>query len=62
MRKEVYNKMMKFSKRDSRKMFKEVARIHGISVAEVREQMQIAIDEAMNNPDPDVKPHILHIT
>ncbi len=53
MRKEVYNKMMKFSKRDSRKMFKEVARIHGISVSEVREQMQVAIDEAMNNPDPE---------
>ena len=45
--------MMKFSKRDSRKMFKEVARIHGISVSEVKEQMQIAIDEAMNNPDPE---------
>lgn len=43
--------MMKFSKRDSRKMFKEVSRIHGISVSEVREQMQVAIDEAMNNPD-----------
>lgn len=32
-------------------MFKEVARIHGISVSEVREQMQVAIDEAMNNPE-----------
>lgn len=45
--------MMKFSKRDSRKMFKEVARIHGISVSEVKEQMQVAIDEARNNPDPE---------
>lgn len=53
MRKEVYNKMMKFNKRDSRKMFKEVARIHGISVSEVKEQMQVAIDEARNNPDPE---------
>ena len=34
-------------------MFKEVARIHGISVSEVREQMQIAIEEAMNNPDTE---------
>jgi hypothetical protein len=53
MRKEVYNKMMKFNKRDSRKMFKEVARIHGISVSEVKKQMQVAIDEARNNPDPE---------
>ena len=53
MRKEVYNKMMKFSKRDSRKMFKEVARIQGISVSEVREQMQIAIEEAMNYPETE---------
>lgn len=45
--------MIKFSKRDSKKMLKEVARLHGVSVAEVREQMQIAIDEARNNPDPE---------
>lgn len=30
--------MMKFSKRDSRKMIKEMARLHGLSVSEVREQ------------------------
>lgn len=45
--------MIKFSKRDSKKMLKEMARLHGVSVAEVREQMQIAIDEARNNPDPE---------
>lgn len=32
--------MMKFSKRDSRKMIKEMARLHGLSVSEVREQIQ----------------------
>ena len=45
--------MMKFNKRDSRKMFKEVARIHGISVSEVKKQMQVAIDEARNIPVPE---------
>ena len=29
--------MMKFSKRDSRKMIKEMARLHGLSVSEVRD-------------------------
>ena len=32
--------MMKFSKRDSRKMIKEMAHLHGLSVSEVREQIQ----------------------
>lgn len=45
--------MIKFGKRNSKKMLKEVARLHGVSVAEVREQMQISIDEARNNPDPE---------
>lgn len=29
--------MIKFNKRDSKKMLKEVARLRGVSVAEVRE-------------------------
>lgn len=44
--------MLKFSKRDSRKLFKEVARLHGVSVAEIREQMELAIESARSNPDP----------
>ena len=43
--------MIKFNKRDSKKMLKEVARLRGVSVAEVREEMQLAIEEARNNPD-----------
>lgn len=44
--------LLKFSKRDSKRLFKEVARLHGVSVAEVREQMEFAIESARNNPDP----------
>lgn len=44
--------MMKFSKRDSRKMIKEMARLHGLSVSEVREQIQGKIIDVMNSDDP----------
>lgn len=44
--------MFKFAKRDSKKLFKEIARLHGVSVAEVREEMELAIESARNNPDP----------
>ena len=43
--------MMKFSKRDSRKMIKEMARLHGLSVSEVREQIPGKIIDAMNSDD-----------
>lgn len=45
--------MIKFSKRDSRKMLKEMARLHGLSVSEVREQIQDKIIDAMNSDDPE---------
>lgn len=45
--------MMKFSKRDSRKMIKEMARLHGLSVSEVREQIQDKIIAVMDSDDPD---------
>ena len=45
--------MMKFSKRDSRKMIKEMARLHGLSVSGVREQIQEKIIDAMNSDDPE---------
>ena len=41
--------MMKFSKRDSKKMIKEMARLHGLSV----EQIQGKIIDAMNSDDPE---------
>ena len=45
--------MMKFSKRDSKKMIKEMARLYGLSVSEVREQIQDKIIAVMNSDDPD---------
>ena len=45
--------MMKFSKRDSRKMIKEMARLYGLSVSEVREQIQDKIIAVMDSDDPD---------
>ena len=45
--------MMKFSKRDSKKMIKEMARLYGLSVSEVREQIQDKIVAVMDSDDPD---------
>lgn len=45
--------MIGFKKRDTKDLLKTIARTHGISVAEVREEMQATIDEARNNPDPE---------
>ena len=45
--------MMKFSKKDSKKMIKEMARLYGLSVSEVREQIQDKIIAVMNSDDPD---------
>ncbi|MGE9948884.1 hypothetical protein [Coprococcus catus] len=45
--------MMKFSKRDSKKMIKEMARLHGLSVSEFREQIQGKIIDVMNSDDPE---------
>ena len=45
--------MMKFSKRDSKKMIKEMALLYGLSVSEVREQIQDKIIAVMDSDDPD---------
>lgn len=45
--------MIGFKKRDTKDLLKIIAREHGISVAEVRAEMQATIDEARNNPDPE---------
>ena len=45
--------MIGFKKRDTKDLLKTIARTHGISVAEVREEMQATIDEARNSPDPE---------
>ncbi|HBG0928530.1 TPA: hypothetical protein KPF62_002051 [Clostridioides difficile] len=45
--------MIGLKQRDTKKLLKVIARKHGISVAEVRAEMQATIDEARNNPDPE---------
>lgn len=45
--------MIHFRKKDSKELIKQLAKIHGCSVKEVREEMQCAIEEARNNDDPD---------
>ncbi|WP_317115975.1 sporulation initiation factor Spo0A C-terminal domain-containing protein [Clostridium neonatale] len=44
--------MFKFSKRDSKKLFKEIAHLHGVSISEVRKEMELVIESARNSPDP----------
>lgn len=45
--------MIGIKKRDTKALLKTIARAHGISVDEVRAEMQTTIDEARNNPDPE---------
>ena len=43
--------MVRYTKRDSKKILKQVARLRGISVSEVREELEIAIEEATPTPE-----------
>lgn len=45
--------MIGFKKRDTKDLLKTIARNNGISVAEVRAEMQATIKDARNNPDPE---------
>lgn len=45
--------MLHFNKKNSKELIKQVAKLHGCSIAEIREEMQLAIEEARNNDDPD---------
>lgn len=45
--------MMKFKKRDTKDIFKSLARSEGVSVAEIKRDMVVTIEEARNNPDPE---------
>jgi len=45
--------MIGFKKRDAKDLLKVVARKHGVSVAQVKAEMQTTIEEARNNPDPE---------
>lgn len=45
--------MIGFKQRDTKHYIKAIARQKGISVAEVRNEMQLSIEMARNNPDPE---------
>ncbi|HBL6275285.1 TPA: hypothetical protein LR738_000501 [Clostridioides difficile] len=45
--------MIGFKKRDTKDLLKTIARQHGVSVSEVRAEMQTTIEDARNNPDPE---------
>lgn len=44
---------MKFKKRDTKQIFKTMARSEGVSIAKLKEDMMETIVEARNNPDPE---------
>jgi hypothetical protein len=47
--------MIGFKKRYTNDLLKTIARQQGVSVAEVRSDLQVAIEMARNNPDPQTQ-------
>ena len=47
--------MSSLKKRDIKKTLKAVAKASGMSLVEVRENIEVMIDEAMNSTDPEVQ-------
>lgn len=45
--------MLHFCKKNSKELIKQVAKLHGCSVAEIKKEMQLAIEEARNSDDSD---------
>ena len=47
--------MISLKKRDIKKAWKAGAKAGGMSLTEVRENIEVMIDEAMNSTDPEVR-------
>ena len=47
--------MISLKKRDIKKALKACAKAGGMSLTEVRENIEVMIDEAMNSTDPEVR-------
>jgi len=45
--------MIGYKKKDAKAIFKAIARQEGIPVSEVVREMEIAIEDAKNNPEPE---------
>lgn len=47
--------MIRLKKRDIKKMLKQGAKLSGVPLLEIQENIEVAIDEAMNSTDPEVQ-------